>query len=107
MKVEVQQGKNIANAAIRTATLKHFIWSTLPNGSKISNGKYVVPHFAAKNKIDDYIKSQPTLLAKTTFFWITWYATNFVFPMFTPSLVVSTSLCCFLVQPTRNDIKLT
>jgi hypothetical protein len=89
MKVEVQQGKNLANAAAKTSTLKHYIWSTLPNGSKISNGKYVVPHFDAKNKIDEYIKSKADLYAKTTFLWITFYAQNYVFPMFTPNLVVS------------------
>jgi len=89
MKVEVQQGKNLANAAAKTSTLKHYIWSTLPNGSKISNGKYVVPHFDAKNKIDEYIKSKADLYAKTTFLWITFYAQNYVFPMFTPNLVKS------------------
>jgi hypothetical protein len=89
MKVEVQQGINMANAAIKTQTLKHYIWSTLPNGSKISNGKYLVPHFEAKNKIDDYIKSKPELFAKTTFLWITFYGTNYVFPMFTPNFVKS------------------
>lgn len=89
MKVEIQQGKNLANAAAKTPTLKHYIWSTLPNGSKISNGKYLVPHFEGKNKIDDYIRSLPELLAKTTFLWITFYGTNYVFPMFTPNFVKS------------------
>ena len=89
MKVEVQQGINLANAALATPTLKHYIWSTLPNGSKISNGKYLVPHFEGKNKIDDYIKSKPELFAKTTFLWITFYGTNYVFPMFTPNFAKS------------------
>jgi hypothetical protein len=87
MKVEVQQGKNLANAAAKTITLQHYIWSTLPNGRKISNGKYVVPHFEGKNKIDEYIRSLPDLLAKTTFLWITFYGTNYVFSMFTPNFV--------------------
>lgn len=89
MAVEVQQGKNLANAAAKTSTLKHFIWSTLPNGTKISKGKYLVPHFDAKNKIDEYIKSISDLYAKTTFLWITFYAQNYSFPMFTPNFVVS------------------
>lgn len=87
MEVEVQQGKNLANAAAKTSTLQHYIWSTLPNGSQISNGKYLVPHFEAKNKIDAYIKTLPQLYAKTTFLWITWYASNYAFPMFTPIFV--------------------
>jgi len=90
MKVEVTQGKNLANAAARTATLQHYIWSTLPNGKKISNGKYVVPHFEAKNAINDYIKSNSTLLPKTTFMWVTFYAQNYLFPMFTPNFLVRT-----------------
>jgi len=84
MIVEIQQGKNLANAAANTPTLKHYIWSTLPNGREISGGKYVVPHFDAKTKIDAYIKSLKDLYAKTTFLWVTWYAGNYVFPMFTP-----------------------
>lgn len=84
MKVEVQQGKNMANAAASTTTLKHYIWSTLPDGKRITSGKYLVPHFEAKNDIDRYIKSKAELYAKTTFLWVTWYATNYTFPMFTP-----------------------
>lgn len=92
MKVELEQGKNIANAAAKTSTLKHLIWSTLPDSRKISNGKYVVPHFDAKAKIDQYIKSKAELYAKTTFMWVGWYAQNYQFPMFTPNLAVSRSL---------------
>lgn len=88
MKVESVQGINLAKAASATPTLKHYIWSTLPNGKKISGGKYVVPHFEAKNQIDAYIKSDPTLLTKTTFVWVTFFASNLFFPMFTPNLIV-------------------
>jgi len=87
MTVEVAQGQNLARAASQTSTLKHYIWSTLPNGKKISNGKYLVPHFEAKNKIDEFIKSDEKLYAKTTFLWVTWYASNYLFPMFTPIFV--------------------
>jgi len=67
IKVESAQGINLAKAAAATPTLKHYIWSTLPNGKKITGGKYVVPHFEAKNQIDAYIKSDSSLLEKTTF----------------------------------------
>jgi hypothetical protein len=89
MEVEEAQGINLAKAASKTPTLKHYIWSTLPNGNKISGGKYIVPHFEAKNQIDAYIKSDPTLYPKTTFVWLTYFMSNLFFPMFTPNLVVS------------------
>ncbi len=84
MEVESEQGINLAKAAASTSTLEHYIWSTLPNGMKISGGKYLVPHFEAKNKVDDFIKGDAPLLAKTTFLWITFYASNYYFPMYTP-----------------------
>ncbi|KAK4443671.1 hypothetical protein QBC34DRAFT_416751 [Podospora aff. communis PSN243] len=87
MEVEVQQGINLANAAAAVPTLEHYIWSTLPNGMAISNGKYLVPHFEGKNRIDAYIRSLPALLEKTTFLWITWYHINYTFPMFTPYFI--------------------
>ena len=88
MDIELQQGINIANAAAAVPELEHYIWSTLPNGMAISNGKYLVPHFEAKNKIDAYIRTQlPALLEKTTFLWITWYHSNYGFPMFKPYFI--------------------
>jgi len=85
MEVEIQQGINIAKAAAATSTLEHYIWSTLPNAKALSAGKYLVPHFEGKNVIDAYIRDkEPALLAKTTFFWVTWYHANYTFPMFKP-----------------------
>jgi len=89
MEIEAEQGTNIAKAASATTSLKHYIWSTLPNGSKLSGGKYRVPHFEAKNRANEYIRSDGNLYSKTTFLWITFYAQNYYFPMFTPVHVPS------------------
>jgi len=48
-----------ATAAVRAAKdarVKHFIWSTLPDAEAISGGKFNVPHFTGKSKIDRVVK---------------------------------------------------
>ena len=57
-----EQGTNElkqATAAVRAAKdagVKHFIWSTLPDVAAISGGKFHVPHFTGKAKIDRIVK---------------------------------------------------
>jgi uncharacterized protein YbjT (DUF2867 family) len=48
-----------ATAALRAAKdagVKHLIWSTLPNVDAIGSGKFNVPHFTGKAKIDPIVK---------------------------------------------------
>lgn len=52
---EIAQGKTAIQAA-KDAGVNHFIWSTLPDVEKISNGKFDVPHFTGKAKVDELIK---------------------------------------------------
>jgi uncharacterized protein YbjT (DUF2867 family) len=48
-----------ATAAIRAAKdkgVRHFVWSTLPDVEGISSGKFHVPHFTGKAKVDRVLK---------------------------------------------------
>ena len=53
---EMAQGR-IAIDAAKKANVDHFVWSTLPNVEQISSGKYDVPHFTGKAKVDELVKN--------------------------------------------------
>src|SRR3977135_1838183 len=68
-----------ATAAIRAAKdagVKHFIWSTLPNVEAISGGKFDVPHFTGKAKVDRIV--QEAGFAHHTFVIAPFFYQNFV-----------------------------
>src|SRR5437016_12443948 len=52
---ELQQATSAISAA-KDAGVKHLIWSTLPNVEEISGGKFNVPHFTGKAKVDRVVK---------------------------------------------------
>jgi uncharacterized protein YbjT (DUF2867 family) len=53
---EFEQGRNLVRAA-KEAGIQHFIWSTLPDYEALSGGKYTVPHFTSKARVDAEVKA--------------------------------------------------
>ncbi len=52
---ELKQATAVVRAA-KDAGVQHFIWSTLPNVEAISGGKFNLPHFTGKARIDRIVK---------------------------------------------------
>jgi uncharacterized protein YbjT (DUF2867 family) len=52
---EVEQASAAVRAA-KDAGVKHFVWSTLPDVEAISGGRFNVPHFTGKAKVDPIVK---------------------------------------------------
>jgi uncharacterized protein YbjT (DUF2867 family) len=68
-----------ATAAVRAAKdagVKHFVWSTMPNVEAISGGKFDVPHFTGKAKVDRIVKEAG--FPRHTFVIAPWYYQNLV-----------------------------
>ncbi len=71
-----------ATAAVRAAKdagVNHFIWSTLPDVEAISGGKFDVPHFTGKARIDRIVKEAG--FPHHTFVIAPGYYQNFVGPL--------------------------
>ena len=52
---ERRQAESAVRAA-KDAGVKHFIWSTLPDAEAISGGRFPLPHFSGKAKIDNIVR---------------------------------------------------
>ncbi|KAK9364509.1 NmrA-like family-domain-containing protein [Lipomyces kononenkoae] len=80
--VEFQQGKNLVDAA-KEAGVGHFIWSSLLNVTKLSNGKLLnVYHFDGKAEVEEYARQSGI---PATFFLAGCYMSNIPGGMFRPS----------------------
>jgi uncharacterized protein YbjT (DUF2867 family) len=89
MDIEYTQGTNMAKAASKVPTLEHYLWSTLPHSTRITEGKAIVPHFEAKGRVDEFIKADEHLLSLTTFCFFTTFAINLVhYEVFKPIYLV-------------------
>lgn len=71
---EFQQGKNLIDA-VSYSSIKHFVFSTLPNYKKLSNGELEVPHCDIKAELEDYSRS---VGLKATYIHIAFYYENFL-----------------------------
>jgi uncharacterized protein YbjT (DUF2867 family) len=68
----------VAVRAAKEAGVKHLIWSTLPDVEAIGGGKFYVPHFTGKAKIDRIVKD--TGFANHTFVVAPFYYQNLTGP---------------------------
>src|ERR1700722_19937726 len=75
---ELKQAAAAVRAA-RDAGVKHFVWSTLPDVGAISGGKFDVPHFTGKAKIDRIVNEAG--FPHRTFVIAPGYYQNFVGPL--------------------------
>lgn len=79
----------LARASARTATLEHFVWSTIPAAAELTG--VAVPHMDYKARVDARVRDElPELFAKTTFLSVGFYSSNLAFfPLMKPFEVVS------------------
>ncbi|KAL9059745.1 MAG: hypothetical protein Q9162_001046 [Coniocarpon cinnabarinum] len=78
MHLEMRQGQNMADAAAQTPTLHRYIWSTLSDTKKWSNGTITHNyHFDGKAAVQRYIEEQlPDLASKTSWLQVGFYLSN-------------------------------
>ncbi|KAK4148764.1 hypothetical protein C8A00DRAFT_38654 [Chaetomidium leptoderma] len=95
---------NIAKAAAKTPTLKHYVMSSLPPADVVSGGKLKVPHFDYKHAAYQWIETNlPDLAAKTTMVWPGWYPTNMAHNPMMKLIPVPGSDAYMWAQPSRRD----
>ncbi|KAI7282850.1 hypothetical protein KC345_g3272 [Hortaea werneckii] len=75
--IEVQQGKNVADAAAEVPELERLVWSSLANVKKRSGGKYnQVFHFDAKAAVAEYMFEKERLESKVSCVLMGCFLTN-------------------------------
>lgn len=88
----------IAAAAAATPTLQHFVLLSIASGEKLAGKDYICEHWDAKDRACDKIKAtMPDLVQRTTFLWVSNFASNL---MFTPAKPFEMVGLCF----THRDV---
>lgn len=91
--LEASRGLNVAQAASKIPSLQHLIWSTLPDGLKVTNGKYAIPHFQSKIPAEHYLSDAKNGMdSKTTYLHVGLYGSNLERIPYLPTYVVSCSI---------------
>jgi hypothetical protein len=101
---EFTHGQNAAIAAAQTPTLEHFIWSTLPDVLTLSEGRFHIPHFQAKSQVNNLVRGNPHLWAKTTLLLVGFYADNFEYPTFAVNKIVRITSMSFYCLPSLPSL---
>lgn len=75
--VDLQQGRNIADAASDVPSLERLVWSALPNATQGSKGKYThVIFYDSKAAVTDYMLSMEGLKGKVSMLHLGAFADN-------------------------------
>jgi hypothetical protein len=78
-RIELQQGKNIADAAMTVPELERLVYSALPSVKQLSGGKYLqVFHFDGKAEAFEYMLGLPELEGKVSAVHMTAFMANAV-----------------------------
>ena len=100
--VDYIHGKRLVDAAV-SCKLNFIVWSSLPDKSKILDGRYDVPHFSQKHRVEDYIFQQNIPAA---FVYAGSYITNWLkFPGFTGPIRTASGTVIYQ-SPLRADVGL-
>ncbi|KAF4448638.1 HSCARG dehydrogenase [Fusarium albosuccineum] len=105
-KLEASHGLNIARAASKTESLKHLIWSTLPDAARETRGEMDIPHFQSKIAAERYMQSLESGLSdKTTFLRVGLCGSVVERPPYTP-IHVGAANARLLVLPISPNVPL-
>ncbi|KAF5007495.1 hypothetical protein FDECE_6183 [Fusarium decemcellulare] len=100
---EEEDAMRAARAASRSSTLEHYIFSTLPHASRLSNGKYPVPHMDYKAIADERIRKElPDLAAKMTSLFVAFYPSNFLGGPFKPTEIPGSGVRVFMLPTPKT-----
>ena len=77
LRIETQQGRNVADVAASLPELERLVWSSAPHVGKLSNGRYdQVWHFDAKARVAEYMLGLEPLKAKVSIMHMGIFSSN-------------------------------